>query len=87
MPALGMGVVYALVQGGVLPRDQPVLLFVVMLQFSPPPAMNLALIGELENFAQAALGQVLFVGHVAAAVTMTVWISLQLALVETMAET
>jgi len=87
MPALGTALVYALVQAGVLPSDDPVLVFVVMMQFTPPPAMNLALIGELEEFAQAALGQVLFVGHVTAAISMTAWISLQLAIVNSIIQT
>ena len=87
MPALGTALVYGLVQAGVLPSDDPVLVFVVMMQFTPPPAMNLALIAELETFAQAAVGQVLFVGHITAAVSMTAWISLQLAIVNSIIDT
>ena len=66
---------------GVLPSDDPVLVFAFMMQFSPPPSLTLVLICELESFAQTAVAEVLLVGYATAAVSMTGWISLHLAIV------
>ena len=77
MPATGLALVVALLEGGVLDpaSTSPVLPFIFMLQWSPPTALNLLVMTNLERFAEKEVASVVLTGHIAAAISMTVWIT------------
>jgi len=87
LPALGTALVSALVYAKLLPLNDPVLVFVMMIQFALPPAMNLEQLGKQHNFAQAVLGQVVFLGHVTAVFSLFMWVTVQLTVVQHLVHT
>eukprot|EP00638_Chattonella_subsalsa_P005095 CAMPEP_0117762458 /NCGR_PEP_ID=MMETSP0947-20121206/17948_1 /TAXON_ID=44440 /ORGANISM="Chattonella subsalsa, Strain CCMP2191" /LENGTH=411 /DNA_ID=CAMNT_0005583765 /DNA_START=280 /DNA_END=1515 /DNA_ORIENTATION=- len=72
LPIIGTAIVYFLKLAGALGND-PVLIFVLLLQFSPPPAQNLTLMCELANHGQREISTVLFYSYLSAVLTMTAW--------------
>ncbi|XP_019185489.1 PREDICTED: protein PIN-LIKES 7-like isoform X2 [Ipomoea nil] len=71
-PIIGIGVVQGAAELGLLP-DDPLFLFVLMLQFTVPPAMNLGTIAQLFNVGEAECSMMFLWTYVAAAFALTIW--------------
>jgi hypothetical protein len=81
MPLMGIACVSAGVAAGILDPADSTLLFVLLLEASTPPAMNLQLICEVMGSGTQQMGRVLAVAYVASVFTLTAWISVFLLLV------
>ncbi|KAL1808684.1 hypothetical protein ACET3Z_025674 [Daucus carota] len=75
LPVVGIGVVKVVSSFGWLPSD-PLFHFVLMLQFSVPPAMNIGTITELFNVGQAECSVIYLWTYIAAAFAITIWSTL-----------
>lgn len=83
MPLVGIAAVAAGVRLGLVPRATPdaiTLQFVLLLEASTPPALNLQLLAEVAGKGQRQMAQVIAVTYCASVVTLTAWISLFLVL-------
>lgn len=81
MPLVGLTAVTAGARAGILDASDRTLLFVLLLQASTPPAMNIQLICEVLGSGTRPMGRVLAVSYAASAITLTVWISAYLLLI------
>lgn len=75
LPVVGIGVVKAVSSFGWLPSD-PLFHFVLMLQFSVPPAMNIGTITQLFNVGQAECSVIFLWTYIVAAFALTLWSTL-----------
>lgn len=85
MPMVGIAAVAAGVRAGVVPRgswDAATLQFVLLLEASTPPALNLQLLAEVAGKGQREMAQVIAVTYCASIITLTGWISLFLVLAQ-----
>lgn len=73
-PLVGMTLVWTGLKMGIVPPDRT-LLFVLLLEASTPPAMNLQLICEVAGVGQKAMSSVICVTYIASIVTTTMWIT------------
>ena len=83
MPLAGLGIVSLLMSVGAIDTDStsPVLPFLFMFQWAPPTALNLLILAEMEDFAVMELSTVVFATTLASAVSMTVWITVGITVV------
>lgn len=81
MPLVGIAAVSAGVRSGILDGRDRTLLFVLLLEASTPPAMNLQLIVEVLGSGTRPMGRVLAVAYIVSIVTLTLWISAFLLLI------
>lgn len=72
LPVVGISVVKAVSSFGWLPSD-PLFHFVLMLQFSVPPAMNIGTITQLFNVGQAECSVIFLWTYIVAAFALTLW--------------
>ncbi|KAM7529485.1 hypothetical protein LguiB_032895 [Lonicera macranthoides] len=72
LPVIGIGVVKAAANLGILPSD-PLFQFVLMTQFTLPPAMSIATVTELFDVAQAECSVLFLWTYLVAAFALTVW--------------
>jgi len=83
MPLVGIAAVTAGVRAGLVPTgtlDAATLQFVLLLEASTPPALNLQLLAEVAGKGQREMAQVIAVTYCASVITLTGWISLFLVL-------
>ncbi|XP_019185490.1 PREDICTED: protein PIN-LIKES 7-like [Ipomoea nil] len=71
-PIIGIGVVKGAAHLGLLPPD-PLFHFVLMIQFTVPPAMNIGTIAQLFDIGEAECSVMLLWTYVAAAFALTIW--------------
>ena len=82
MPLLGCIYVLAVVRLGVVPKDDPMLLLVLMLEAAVPSATNLIVMCQVhERGDETAMSRVLVFNYVAAVLTLTVFVALFLWLI------
>ena len=81
MPLVGIVAVAAGAASGILDASDRTLLFVLLLESSTPPAMNIQLICEVLGSGTRPMGRVLAVTYIAATLSLTLWISAFLLLV------
>ncbi|KAG6385849.1 hypothetical protein SASPL_154730 [Salvia splendens] len=72
LPAAGIGVVKAAAHFGLLP-DDPLFQFVLMVQYTLPPAMNIGTMTQLVDVAQEECSVLFLWTYIAAAFSLTVW--------------
>ncbi|XP_073012401.1 protein PIN-LIKES 7-like [Typha latifolia] len=72
LPLIGIGVVKAAYEFGFLPHD-PLYRYVLMIQFTLPPAMNIATMAQLFDVGQEECSVVFLWTYIIAAVALTVW--------------
>uniref|UniRef100_A0A5B6ZVX9 Auxin efflux carrier family protein n=1 Tax=Davidia involucrata TaxID=16924 RepID=A0A5B6ZVX9_DAVIN len=72
LPAIGIGVIKAATQFGFLPSD-PLYRFMLMIQFSLPPAMNIGTMAQLFDVGQEECSVLMLWTYLCAAPAMTVW--------------
>lgn len=75
LPVVGIGVVKAVSSFGWLPSDS-LFQFVLMLQFSLPPAMNIGTMTQLYNVGQAECSVIFLWTYIVAAFALTIWSTL-----------
>lgn len=75
LPMIGIGVVKAVSNFGWLPSDS-LFQFVLMLQFSLPPAMNIGTMTQLYNVGQAECSVLFLWTYIVAAFALTLWSTL-----------
>ncbi|XP_008804451.2 protein PIN-LIKES 7-like [Phoenix dactylifera] len=72
LPIIGIGVVKAAYEVGFLPHD-PLYRYVLMIQFTLPPAMNIGTMAQLFHVGQQECSVIFLWTYLAAAVSLTVW--------------
>lgn len=72
LPAAGIGVVKAAAHFGLLP-DDPLFQFVLMVQYTLPPAMNIGTMTQLVDVAQEECSVLFLWTYIAAAFSLTAW--------------
>ncbi|XP_057784116.1 protein PIN-LIKES 7-like [Salvia miltiorrhiza] len=72
LPIIGIGVVLTAAHLGLVPRD-PLFRFVLMIQFSLPPAMNIGTMTQLFDVAQEECSVLFLWTYLAAAIALTGW--------------
>jgi predicted permease len=77
MPLVGIACVVAGRGTGLLPADQT-LLFVLLLQASTPPAMNLQVICDILGSGSAQMARLILVSYCASIITLATWITVYL---------
>ncbi|XP_047973964.1 protein PIN-LIKES 7-like [Salvia hispanica] len=75
LPMIGIGVVLGAARLGFLPSD-PLFRFVLMIQFTLPPAMNIGTMTQLFDVAQEECSVLFLWTYLAAAIALTAWSSL-----------
>lgn len=80
MPLMGIACVAAGLSAGIVDPSDATLLFVLLLEASTPPALNLQLICEVMGSGTQQMGRVLAMAYVASIFTLTAWISVYLVL-------
>lgn len=83
MPFAGIAYALAVTRLGLVARGDRTLMFILMLQNCTPPAMNLQLIADIMGSGGRSTARVIGVTYVCSVVTITVWISVFLALIRT----
>eukprot|EP00937_MAST-01D_sp_MAST-1D-sp2_P002465 g2465.t1 len=80
MPALAAAALYLCHRGGVLPRgeDTSLIIIAAMIEQAAPTAMNMALICTIVGVFERDASEVIFAMHLCAVVTLTLWLSLTL---------
>jgi hypothetical protein len=77
LPAVGLGLTTGFKRGGLLP-DDPLVEFVLLLQFSVPTAANLGTIATLYGIGQALVTKAAIPQYILAVPVMTLWMVLYL---------
>ncbi|CAA7391217.1 unnamed protein product [Spirodela intermedia] len=77
LPALGIAVTQAAAKLGFLPRD-PLFRYVLLLQYTIPPAMNISTMAELFDVAREECSVIFLWTYLLAALSLTVWSSVYL---------
>jgi predicted permease len=72
MPIIGIGIVLTAANLGFLPAD-PLFQYVLMLQFTLPPAMNIGTMTQLYNVAQDECSVLMLWTYLVAILALTVW--------------
>ncbi|KAH6760001.1 Auxin efflux carrier family protein [Perilla frutescens var. hirtella] len=72
VPVIGIGVVLTAARAGFLPSD-PLFRFVLMIQFTLPPAMNIGTMTQLFDVAQEECSVLFLWTYLAAAIALTCW--------------
>jgi predicted permease len=75
MPLVMLGLVRVLASLGMLPVGDPILPFVLLVEGSTPPALNLLVLAELVQRGKGQVSAVLLATYVVGAVTMTAWMA------------
>ncbi|PQP92707.1 putative transporter [Prunus yedoensis var. nudiflora] len=72
MPVIGIGIVMGANKVGFLPSD-PLFRFVLMVQFTLPPAMNIGTMTQLFDVAEAECSVIFLWTYLVAALALTIW--------------
>ena len=81
LPLVGILLTYAGSKLGIVPGNDRTLVFVLLVEAATPTAMNLQLISDVMGSGSRAMARVIAVTYVLSVISLTVWISVALALI------
>lgn len=78
VPAIGIGIAYGFVAAGIIPKSEPVLILVLIIEGAVPSAMNNSLLSSLKDYAVGEMSEILLYQYLISPFLLVAWSTLAL---------